>query len=82
MLKNLRDRNRQSSNARITATHSRVGRDDLSIVHARAKWSNDSAHRWRPLNNSRIAKLRARAAIRSSAWFDMFLLPKSDLIPE
>lgn len=30
---------------------------------------NDSAHRWRPLRGSRIAKLRGGAAIRCSAWF-------------
>jgi hypothetical protein len=31
--------------------------------------ANDSAHRWRPLRDSRIANWRRGAAIRWSAWF-------------
>jgi len=40
------------------------------ICSGRANWANDSAHRWRPLRDSRISKPPGGAAIRCSAWFD------------
>src|SRR5207237_1259380 len=36
-------------------------------------WTNESAHRWRPLRDSRIAERRGGAALRCSAWLGILL---------
>lgn len=42
---------------------------EMEIGFMRATSVNDSAHRWRPLRDSRIAKPRGGTAIRRSAGF-------------
>ena len=81
MLKNLRHRDRQSSNARLAATDSWISRDDLSVIHACRSVANDpiEAPRGHLANRTWIvSRLRSRArglGVATTAWFATFSCP-------
>ena len=69
------------SNGQGHQAHSHQNNNNVRLAD-HVKWPNESAHRWRPLRGSRIARWHGGAAIRCSAGFGPVIFPATAKEPE